>query len=380
MPVSPPALSIVEVEPVVLRVPIATPVSTSFGTMRDRPAVLVRLRDDAGVEGWGEVWCNWPACGAEHRARLVESVLAPMLTERRFESPATAFADLTRRTHILALQTAEHGPIAQAIAGVDIALWDLAARKAGVPLAAMLGDTPADRVPAYASGIAPDVAEERVPAALTAGFRHLKVKIGFGGAVDTAALALAAECLPDGGCLMTDANQAWDLDTAREQAADLRRFPLRWLEEPMPVDRPLAEWRALRAAGAPPLAGGENLRGEAEFRAWLEAGVLAHVQPDIAKWGGISGNLPIARAIPAHGAVYNPHFLGSAIGLVASAHLLAAVGGDGMLEIDANPNPLREALCGPLPALADGDFALPAGPGLGLAPDPAALAEWRVPY
>ena len=73
---APPALARVEAH--VLRWPVKVPVRTSFGTMHDRPAVLVRVEDAEGAHGWGEAWCNFPSCGAEHRARLIESVLAPL--------------------------------------------------------------------------------------------------------------------------------------------------------------------------------------------------------------------------------------------------------------------------------------------------------------
>ena len=67
------------------------------------------------------------------------------------------------------------------------------------------------------------------------------------------------------------------------------------------------------------------------------------LQPDLAKWGGLSGCWRVARKIRGAGLRYCPHFLGGGIGLIASAHLLAAAGGDGLLEVDVNPNPLRDA-------------------------------------
>ena len=133
----PPAIG--RLEAWVLRWPAATPVHTSFGTMQDRPAVLVRVEDAEGAHGWGEAWCNFPACGAEHRARLIETVLAPLVVGRAFASPAAAYAEMTHKTAVLALQSGEPGPIAQAIAGVDIAMHDLAARRAGLPLWRHLG-------------------------------------------------------------------------------------------------------------------------------------------------------------------------------------------------------------------------------------------------
>ena len=83
----PPPPAIARVEAHVLRWPVKVPVRTSFGVMHDRPAVLVRVEDGEGAFGWGEAWCNFPACGAEHRARLIETLLAPLVVGRRFASP-----------------------------------------------------------------------------------------------------------------------------------------------------------------------------------------------------------------------------------------------------------------------------------------------------
>jgi D-galactarolactone cycloisomerase len=94
------------------------PVTTSFGAIRDRPMAFVRAEDDESVVGWGEIWCNFPTVGAEHRARLVESVLAPWPLGRAFDRSSEAFAWLTEGTAVLALQPQEPGPFAQAIAGV----------------------------------------------------------------------------------------------------------------------------------------------------------------------------------------------------------------------------------------------------------------------
>jgi L-alanine-DL-glutamate epimerase-like enolase superfamily enzyme len=133
-PAPSPSPAIARVAAHVLRWPVRVPVRTSFGTMHDRPAVLVRVEDEDGAFGWGEAWCNFPTCGAEHRARLIETVLAPLVVGRAFASPDAAFRELSEQTAVLAIQSGEPGPIAQAIAGVDIALHDLAARRAGEPL------------------------------------------------------------------------------------------------------------------------------------------------------------------------------------------------------------------------------------------------------
>jgi L-alanine-DL-glutamate epimerase-like enolase superfamily enzyme len=334
--------------------------------------LLVEVEDSDGARGWGEVWCNFPAVGAEHRARLLESVFAPMLEGEPLGEPGAWFADLTARTAVLAIQAGEPGPIAHCIAGIDIALWDLAARRAGLPLWKMLGGSD-PQVGVYASGLNPDAPEKLAAMRRAEGYTAFKLKVGFGVERDLANLyAMRAE-LGDSAGLMVDANQAWDLDEATAMAASFAPFGLDWLEEPLRADVPLAEWQRLAGTSPAPLAAGENLAGDAAFDAAIASRAIAVVQPDMAKWGGFSGCLAVAARIREAGLRFCPHYLGGGVGLLASAHLLAAAGGDGLLEVDANPNPLRTATCGPLAEVRNGRASLGAAPGLGIDPDLAAL-------
>ncbi|CAN7686454.1 mandelate racemase/muconate lactonizing enzyme family protein [Variovorax paradoxus] len=372
LPLSP--VHAARVEAFVFRCPIATPVRTSFGTMHDRPAVFVRVEDRDGATGWGEVWCNFPSCGAEHRAKLVDSVMAPLLASRAFDGPAEAFDWLTQRTAVLAIQSGEPGPMAQVIAGIDLALWDLCACRAGQPLWRYLGGAH-DGVGVYASGINPDRPQDLAAARLAEGYRAFKLKIGFGRERDLANLAAMREVLGPDLPLMTDANQAWSLDEARAMTPQLEAFNLGWLEEPLRADRPWHEWQQLSQATGIPLAAGENIAGPAAFDAAIAQGVLSVLQPDSAKWGGISGCWPVIARGQAAGLRYCPHYLGGGIGLLHSAHLLAAAGGGGILEIDANPNPLRTALAPALSRVTEGRCSLGEHPGIGVAPDLDAVAQ-----
>lgn len=369
-------LKLSRVEAFVFRAPVDTPVQTSFGVMRDRPAVFVRVTDSDGAVGWGEIWCNFPTIGAEHRARLVDAVFAPLLQGRSFASPEMAFLELTRQTEVLAIQAAEPGPVAQCIAGIDIAIWDLHARRLALPLWKLLGGK-SPRIRVYASGLNPTAPEKLAAERLAEGYRAFKLKVGFGRERDMANLKAMRSVIGDRP-LMVDANQAWDLETAAEMAAAIAEFDLGWLEEPLRADRPWQEWRQLAGKTALSLAAGENLAGFAAFEQALESHALGVMQPDMAKWGGFTGCLTVAKKILGHRMRYCPHFLGAGVGLLASAHLLAAAGGDGMLEVDANPNPLRALTCGPLSRVAEGMVSLPAEPGLGTLPDLAALSEYAV--
>jgi len=373
-----PGIEIASLRAQVYRCPVDTPVMTSFGVMHDRPMMLVRVEDRDGTIGWGESWCNFPSVGAEYRARLVNRLLAPLVERRRFADPPEAFDALTTATAVVALQSGEAGPFAQCIAGLDIALWDLVARRAGRPLWRMLGGA-GPAIPVYASGINPDAPERVAAACRDEGYRDFKLKIGFGPARDAANLTALRRELGDAAGLMADVNQGWSLAEALRAVPSLERFGLRWLEEPLRADRLWPEWLEVAQASGIPLAAGENVAGADGFAAAIASGALAVVQPDVGKWGGISGTLPVARRIIGAGLRYCPHWLGGGIGLLASAHLLAAAGGTGALEMDANPNPLRTLTCGPLARVTDGHAALLDDPGLGPVPDEAALRRYRVP-
>lgn len=358
------SFTITQARPFVMRVSCPVPVQTSFGTMYDRPGVFVELKDGEGNKGLGEIWCNFPACGAEHRARLLETAVFSALIRVSFDTPAQCFSALTKQFARLAIQSGEPGPIAQCIAGVDVALWDLVARRAGVPLFRLLGGTNAD-IPAYASGINPANAIKTVERCRAEGHRAFKLKIGFDRAGDLANIAQITAALERDEVFMVDANQAWTVDEALNTLPELAAFSLGWIEEPIMADRPVDEWLALALATSVPLAAGENMISAQDFARGISKPALDVIQPDLCKWGGISGVLPVAKDIMAAGKRYCPHYLGGGIGLAASAHVLAAVGGDGMLEIDSNDNPLRNILFAP--PVTRGQLTLPETPGLGVA-------------
>lgn len=371
-------LRVAKVDALVYRAPVTDPVQTSFGIMHDRPAVLVRIEDDAGAVGWGEIWCNFPGVGAEHRARILESCVAPILKEREWTHPAHAFDELTQRLHVLGLQSGEPGTMSQAIAGADIAMWDLAAKRLDQPLWKLLGGN--RQIEVYASGLSPTAPEELAAQKRDEGYRAFKLKVGFGAERDLANLSALRRMFGDDTTLMIDANQGWDPGTAIEMSDLLAECSPAWLEEPIRVDHTLEQWRQLAMASKIPLAAGENMRGEAEFTSAIVSGAFAVLQPDLGKWGGFSGCVPVGQKARANGRLFCPHWLGGGVGLVASMHLKAAVGGSGFVEVDSNPNPLRDLFAGELVHPVDGIVTLPELPGLGIAPDLQAVHSFQVAH
>jgi L-alanine-DL-glutamate epimerase-like enolase superfamily enzyme len=370
-----PTFAIRSVQALCYRYPLTTAVVTSFGRMLSRPAVFVRVDDEDGYTGWGEVWANFPSNGAEHRARLVNEVLAPAISGFVASEPADVFEALTQGTSVLALQSGEPGPFAQAIAGIDLAVWDLYARRRKTALWKLLGGS-RNQIRVYASGINPTGSRQMAEVALSTGHRALKIKIGFDLATDRANLASLRQLVGD-GMLAADANQAWSMQQALDVVPHLCEFGLAWLEEPIRADEPWQQWQRLRKGTDVPLAAGENISSKAGFQQVLGEDVLRVVQPDIAKWGGLSVCSGIAKDILKSGKIFCPHYLGGGVGLLASAHLLAGVGGEGLLEIDSNDNPLRDRLSGSVVDVRDGIVTLSDDPGIGIEPDLSSIERYR---
>lgn len=373
MDITPPhiALSgkIVSLDAFLFRSPLAKPRINSFGKMTHRSALIVRLTDGNGVQGWGECFANWPAFGADHRYKIITEILSPLIEQKIFESPFALSESLRRSTRAIRIQSDEQGPFDQSIAAVDIAAWDLAARQAKIPLYEALGGAvKIESVPVYASGLALDQAVGLAQRDMKRGFKAFKVKVGFGLENDLSALIQLRKIIGNEAKLMVDANQAWTLDAARENIRAFEQLNLNWVEEPIPADCPPEDFKKLSGLGSP-IAAGENVRGLESFDAMMREGGISIVQPDIIKWGGISQNYVIAKRAIENGLSYCPHYLGGGIGLVATAHLLAAVGGDGLLELDASENPLRNLLAEPFPSTDGGVFPLSELGGLGVTPD-----------
>ena len=346
--------------------------------MRDRLAVLIRVEDADSVVGWGEAWCNFPACGAEHRINLLETEIVPRLVGLTISDPSDIFRQLTVDLQILVNQSGEAGPVAQVLAGIDIALWDIASRREGQPLWRFLGGN-SGVIRAYASGINPDNPTAVVETKLAEGYNAFKVKVGFGDDLDRQNLESVRKLLGPNPLLMADANQAWNLSDAKRMIESISHLDLLWIEEPLPVHSSRSDWEALSHSISVGLAGGENIRGEENFKTMIDGRLFRYIQPDVGKWGGISGCLTVAKYALSSGLIYCPHWLGSSVGLMASAHLLAAAGGSGQLEVDANPNPLRDHLFTGFPTPSNGALHLSDSPGLGGHPNPDSFERYAQP-
>ncbi len=374
MPRNPFTIDRIEVYP--LRARAGRMPEMSLAAMPDRPGLLVRLDARDGAYGWGEIWCNFPPRANRHKADLVEDVIAPVLTGRTFRSPDAVQAFCRARLSRYALHVGQRGAFEHCFAGIDIAAWDLALRASGLTAAACFGLAEAVAAP-YASSVNADGFETTAGAALERGLRSFKLKVGAAPDRDAAFVRRARAFLPAGAGLMIDANQAWSLDRATAFLREVRDVGLAFAEEPLPADAPFDDWRRLAAASDTALAVGENVYGVAAFAGFVDDAGVRYLQPDVAKWGGLSGALALLKTPAAGRAAVWPHYMGAGVGQSA-ALVLSAVAGDGSrCELDVNPNPLRTDLTDCAFAPVNGRLPLSDRPGLVHEPRADALARFR---
>ena len=363
-------VTIERVDTIALRVPYDhwAPKPTFGGIARETmDCLLVRVTASNGLVGWGEsFWGGWQAAQA-----AIEYWIAPLAAGQDIND-RQIFARFERALH----NFGRSGPFIYALAGLDIALWDLRGKLEGVPVHALLGDKKRDRVEVYASLLAYGGNIENVKRntsrALERGYRQIKLHEKTAQAV-AATRDVAGASVP----IMVDTNCAWLPEAAHDAVMAMKPYDPLFVEEPIWPPEDVASLGALRKAAGMPLAAGENIASREGFEQVLSEDVLDVVQPDIAKWGGLTICGGLANDILKAGKTFCPHYLGGGIGLLASAHLLAGAGGDGWLEVDVNDNPLRDQFCGPVLDMSEGIVVLNEEPGLGIAPDVSSIERYR---
>jgi L-alanine-DL-glutamate epimerase-like enolase superfamily enzyme len=265
---------------------------------------------------------------------------------------------------------------------LEAALWDLAGKADGKPVAELLGGGK-DRVPVYASTADRRAPSERAESALALrdeGFKALKIRIDRTRVEDGVAAVVAVRgAVGDTMGIMVDLNQGWRMpgdlspalprDAVRAVAERLRDLDVVWLEEPVPRED-VEGYAALRAAVGIRVAGGEMARTPAEFEDFEAADALDVYQPDAVLAVGLLRAKELALRVLERGRWFTPHTWTNGIGLLANLHLTAAVGGGPYIEFPYDPpgwTPERRdfMLAEPIRIDADGCLAVPRRPGLG---------------
>lgn len=367
-----------------IRVPVAKVTRQSTRTLDKREYVLVEV-EAKGVEHVGVGYTYAGTSGGRLLACAVEDILAPALVGHEAEGIIASWDRLYQE----ALMLGRRGVVVRALSGIDIALWDLSAKRAGAPLAVLLGGA-ARTVPAYASGgyYRPDegswtdavAAEIRLNRSL--GFRDHKIKVGGLGIRDDAArVAAAAESIGPDGRLALDANNAYRsvgdaLRAIRAFEAAAGSGGLWWVEEPLSPDD-IEGHRLIAREIETPVATGEIHQTRWDFRQLLERQAADLLQPDVAVIGGVSEWMRVARAAETFGVPVAPHWHAN-----LHAHLAAASPNCLAIEHFALQKDIYnfERLLTPESRLVvrDGAAMVPDRPGIGVEFDEAALEKYEI--
>jgi D-galactarolactone cycloisomerase len=366
-----------------LRAQLAEPFSFSQFTYSAREAMLVEVRTDDGLTGWGEAY--GPAA-LSHVA--VENFFAPMLLGRDPRDTEANWALMYARS----VDYGQKGVMLAAISALDIALWDIKSRAANQPLYRLLGGEQTDAIDCYATGFyftdsEPLEArfEKEAKRYLADGFRAMKVKVGLGPERDAELIRHVRSIVGPNTLLMMDANHAYTPIEAADLARRVEECDIGWFEEPVSAIDPEA-YLELKSRTSIPLAGGECEYTRFGFDRWFRARAFDYCQPDLCSCGGITEGMKIAALASLTAVHITPHAWGSAIGQAAALHFYAArprqpftlTPERKLIECDRSENPFRSAIVRqPIP-FADGRWSLPQSPGLGVDILPATFEAYRV--
>ncbi len=363
---------IAKVEAIPLRIPFSAGGGAAGEGGRpwiiDLENVLVRVETESGLVGWGEAFaynCHRPVVAA------IEDMVAPLALGRDAADRSQVMRDLQMALHIWG----RYGITLFALSGLDIALWDLAGKLAGLPVGRLIGGTGHERIMGYASLYKyrdPERVAERCQAALAQGYGAVKLH-----ETGVAELAAARAAVGPGIALMVDTNCPWTPLEAHDAALAMRAHDLHWLEEPIFPPEDFASLAKLQRDTGVPLAAGENASTAFEFARMFAAGAVTYAQPSVTKVGGITEFLKVAALAETAGVALMPHSPYFGPGWLATLQLMSALPNSGWIErfhLD-----LEASLFGDLvDPLADGPFRVPDGPGLGADPDPEVIASYRV--
>ena len=342
--------------------PLSIPFSYGGAGARELDFCLVRVDTDAGLTGWGEAFsynCRSAVAAA------VNDMIAPLSVGWDVARHEELNAHLQKKLHTFG----RFGITAFAISGLDIALWDLAGKAAGVPVHRLLGGAKRERIACYASLLRygePRLVAERCQQALGEGYDAVKLHELTDEAV-AAARAVLGPALP----LMLDVNCEWSVPAAIAMAKTLRRHELAWLEEPVFPPEDLRGLREVGEAGGIAIASGENFCFATQFSAASQARAVSYAQPSVTKVGGISEFLQVAK-LGLRLAPHSPYF---GPGALATLHLLAAVVPEARFEYYYGR--LEAPLFGGWLEPRSGSLAVPQAPGLGADPEPEVLRRYR---
>jgi L-rhamnonate dehydratase len=360
-------MKITEVEAIPLRLPEVDD-TRADGT---QDALIIRVHTDEGLVGLGEVDSSPTVAKAIVDAPPSHAIARGLRSILRGQDPFDVQM-LWRKMVEGTIYFGRAGAALQAIAGVDMALWDIVGRATGLPVHKFLGGAYRDRVRVYASALmpaSPQEARELVEQHVAQGYTAVKLGWGPLGRVSEQLdmeLVQAARAGAGDHDLMIDIGLVWDAAQAIKMARRFEEFNLFWLEEPLPPDD-LAGYAKLADTVDMRIAAGEEETTYQGFVTLAEQGRVDVLQPDVARAGGLTQCMRVGLYAFEHNILCVPHAFSTGILVAASLHLAAGMPHGRLTEFTVSASPFaRELLAEPFRLEPDGTVRVPQTPGLGV--------------
>lgn len=356
------------------------PLRRRFVYSRTIDTVIVRLETNTGAVGWGEAKAP---VAPEATARIIELLLSDILIGA---DPREVLVLWERMYAGMRVRGHRAGFYIEAIAGVDIALWDLAAQAANAPISTLLGGRMRESVRVYASGIpslpldAPDEAVEQLVSEArsleAAGYTGVKMAIGRGIAGDLRVVRAMREAMGSAFAIYVDAAGVYSRSDALRLGQALEELDIGFFEMPIPPED-VEGYAELAQSLALPIAL-DSIMTRHETVELIRNRAIDLVQPDVCRAGGITECRRIAELADCYGLAFQPHVsIGSAIHVAASAHLAVAMPNSMVCEYWIGDNPIGAAVAATPAEVRAGYLHAPVGTGLGIGLDADALLRHR---
>ncbi|WP_108663723.1 mandelate racemase/muconate lactonizing enzyme family protein [Acuticoccus kandeliae] len=377
-----PRIAEINAIPLVVSVGADRAFGNARGRFDKRGSIVIEVVCDDGTRGWGEAWGAAPAATLGYF-----ETIKPLYIGRDVFDRNGAWHRILQQMYSVRVQN----QLTAVVSGINIALYDIAGKVLGLPVYKLLGAADCDSVPCYASGgyFANDPKnqlEHQLARVAGEGFTAHKIKIGAGVRDDAARTRLAREIIGSDPLLLVDVNGAYNEETAYASMRRIEEYDIHWMEEPV-MSEDFAGLERLGRRRTIPIASGESHMTCHEFKRLLETDAVDILMPDLTLCGGLDEAQGATLLTRLHGARVSPHVWGTAIGLAAAIHYVAAIPSDpfalqspypSLVEYDYSENPLRDDLAVDPILPAAGLLPVPTGPGLGIELDESVLRKYAV--
>jgi len=329
------------------------------------PHVIVRIRDSDGSIGFGECWWGIPTPSDPKRggapiASAVEHLVKPQYLGKSIDQIELLWH--TTLDHLY--RYGDGGIVTMALSGVDMALWDLKARKSDISVLELLGGSVHEKVLGYASFPplrTPERIETETKRAIEHGYQAIKLH-----ELESELVAITREVGGKDLKIMVDVNGHFDLDSAIAFSHDIVKHNVFWFEEPVRPMRNLNLIKAVADKTEIPIAAGENEYSLSDFRRMIDCKAVQYFQPEITKIGGITPAIKIGDMAKEANLALCPHNFRGGLPLYASLHWGFSNSATEWFEIPWLPENIQFASKVPNPEIVDGCVKPPEGPGLGV--------------